>query len=154
MALSDIPSAPGAYVLLLDLQRPLRLAIPSLPRSVLAPGRYAYCGSARGSGGLRARIARHLQRNKKLHWHVDRITAAARITAVLTCAGGDECALAAGLLKRPGVSVPVLGFGSSDCRRCPAHLLALPGASDARVPEPGGVRKADAIGLESRPRNR
>jgi hypothetical protein len=23
------------------------------------------------------------------------------------------------------VSVPVAGFGSSDCRRCPAHLLAV-----------------------------
>lgn len=25
-----------------------------------------------------------------------------------------------------GATMPVAGFGSSDCRRCPAHLVGLP----------------------------
>ena len=34
------------------------------------------------------------------------------------------------LLELPGASVPVPGFGSSDCRACPAHLVALPAGFD------------------------
>jgi hypothetical protein len=30
------------------------------------------------------------------------------------------------VLRVPGAGVPLAGFGSSDCRRCPAHLAALP----------------------------
>ena len=35
-------------------------------------------------------------------------------------------ALVRALLVLPGASVPVPGFGSSDCRACPAHLVMLP----------------------------
>ncbi len=40
--------------------------------------------------------------------------------------GGRECDLLARVLDIPGASVPVPGFGSSDCRACPAHLVTLP----------------------------
>lgn len=44
--------------------------------------------------------------------------------------GQSECALLARLLEiDEGVSVPVPGFGSTDCRRCPSHLLAVDHAS-------------------------
>ena len=39
---------------------------------------------------------------------------------------GLECDLASNLMAQQGASVPVPGFGSSDCRRCSAHLVALP----------------------------
>ena len=121
-----LPAEPGAYLLLIELATPLALGIPSLGTATLAPGRYAYGGSAYGPGGLRARIGRHLRRGKPQRWHVDRLTAAGRVVRVLPVPGGRECALVRDLLLVPGVSVPVPGFGSSDCRACPAHLVSLP----------------------------
>jgi Uri superfamily endonuclease len=40
-------------------------------------------------------------------------------------AGGHECALEQALLARPRFRVIVSGFGSTDCRVCPTHLLAV-----------------------------
>ena len=127
----EFPGAePGAYLLAIDLKRKLTLkfasfsALPSAP--VLMPGRYVYCGSAYGPGGLAARIARHLKRGKTVRWLVDSLTLAGRIVQTAALAGGSECALFAALHKLPGVLVPVPGFGSSDCRDCAAHLLAVP----------------------------
>ncbi len=116
----------GAYLLLIELAAPLSLELPGRPAASLAPGRYAYAGSAYGPGGLRARIARHLRKDKSPRWHIDRLTGAGRVIAVQAAVGGSECALFEGLRALPGSSIPVAGFGSSDCRRCPAHLVRLP----------------------------
>ncbi len=116
----------GAYVLFIDLDVPLTLPIPALPPSVLMPGRYAYCGSAFGPGGIGARVRRHLRRDKTLHWHVDHLTVIGRIAAAGARIGGRECDLLRRLLALPGAAVPVPGFGSSDCRFCPSHLVRLP----------------------------
>jgi Uri superfamily endonuclease len=116
----------GAYLLLIELAERLALEIPRLGAASLAPGRYAYCGSAYGPGGLRARLGRHLRRDKTPHWHIDRLTAAGQVVEVRAVPGGRECELLRELLDRSGVRVPVPGFGSSDCRACPAHLVVLP----------------------------
>lgn len=129
----ELPAMPGAYGLVIQLKRPIRLAIPALDGERLAPGCYLYVGSANGPGGIGARVRRHLRRGKKQHWHVDRLTARGRVTAVLTVAGGDECRLGARALRVQGVTVPVAGFGSSDCTDCAAHLMALPGDGRAVV---------------------
>ncbi len=121
-----VPSGPGAYVLLIDLDAPLALEVARLPRAALPAGRYAYCGSAYGPGGLKARVGRHLHADKALRWHVDHLTRAGRVVEVQAVPGGRECDLLARVLEMAGASVPVPGFGSSDCRRCPAHLVALP----------------------------
>ena len=128
--LDSIPSAPGAYVLIVTLARARRLDLPRFKDPRLPAGRYAYCGSARGPGGLRARLARHLRRDKALRWHVDHLTAAGRVTALVPVPQGAECALRAALHMAPGVTIPIPGFGSSDCRTCPSHLLALPSGFD------------------------
>ena len=122
----EVPDGPGAYAILITLNRPLDLHLPRRAGVILPPGRYVYCGSAYGPGGLRARIGRHLRKTKPIRWHVDRMTAAGAITAVNAVPGGNECALLAGVLAIAGSSTPVPGFGSSDCRRCPAHLAAVP----------------------------
>lgn len=118
-----VPAAPGAYALLILLEAPLALDLPGKPAAVLAPGRYLYAGSARGPGGLRARVGRHFRREKPLRWHVDRLTTAGRMAGAWCEPGGDECALVAALA---GLPVPVPGFGSSDCRACASHLLSWP----------------------------
>ena len=130
----DLPRSPGAYALLISLTRRTRLEISTLNEPVLAAGRYVYCGSARGPGGLAARVGRHLRRDKKRHWHVDHLTDAGRVLDVCCLADcladcldrGGECAMVRSLRQIPGVTVPVMGFGSSDCGRCAAHLLKVP----------------------------
>jgi Uri superfamily endonuclease len=127
----SLPAAPGCYVLILHLPGPhsRMLAVGRLGSWPLPPGTYAYCGSAHGPGGLRARVSRHLRREKRLHWHVDYLAAAAEVVAVWLWPGApraQECAIAGHLARWPGVYRPVPRFGSSDCR-CPGHLLALPG---------------------------
>jgi len=124
-----LPAVAGAYALVLRLDRPLRPAIRTLAAATLPAGTYLYVGSARGPGGIHARVARHLRRDKPVHWHVDHLTGAGRILRVIVVPGGSECALAARALAFGSVSVPVPGFGSSDCRTCPAHLFRLSGAT-------------------------
>ncbi|MHA1109047.1 MAG: GIY-YIG nuclease family protein [Alphaproteobacteria bacterium] len=123
----SLPAGAGAYALVIRLGRKLRPAIRTLAPATLGPGRYLYLGSANGPGGIRARVARHLRRDKKIHWHVDHLTTRGRVTHVIAAPGGSECALAARALSVDGVSVPMVGFGSSDCSLCPAHLLRLDG---------------------------
>ena len=120
---------PGTYVLILSLAVPLALTVGRLGTFTLAPGRYAYVGSAHGPGGLRARVNRHLRQEKRLHWHIDYLTAALPIQHVYAVASAQklECAWVRRLLALPGASVPIPGFGSSDCHEgCPAHLVRLP----------------------------
>ena len=127
----DFPTTRGAYALLIALPMPLRIDIRRLGGVELPPGRYVYCGSANGPGGLRARLARHLRHDKKPHWHVDRITAVSEVIAVYIAVGGCECDLMARVLSTPNTWVPIAGFGSSDCRDCPSHLATV--APDFRL---------------------
>jgi Uri superfamily endonuclease len=120
-----LTAAPGAYMLFIELEGALALPATSRGSRILAPGRYAYCGSAYGPGGLRARLRRHLKREKALRWHIDHLTTAGRIFALGLAPGGQECALFEDLSRHPGVEVPLAGFGSSDCASCPAHLLRI-----------------------------
>jgi len=65
--------AHGAYALLIKLEETLR-AKAGAKSALLAPGLYVYCGSAKGSGGIAARIGRHMRHGKRAHWHVDQLT--------------------------------------------------------------------------------
>jgi Uri superfamily endonuclease len=123
---TDLPRQGGAYLLVLELQRPLTLRLAGRAAVTLDPGHYAYCGSAYGPGGIAARVARHRRRDKALRWHIDRLTAASEIVAVTAVPGGTECALFDRVAASAGAWVPLPGFGSSDCRRCAAHLAAVP----------------------------
>lgn len=118
------PSSKGAYVLFIQIANSLEVALRGRA-FVLEPGFYAYCGSARGPGGLKARIERHRRTDKKVHWHIDQVTTRAPVIAVGTSASLSECALAASLLKETGCAIPVPGFGSSDCKTCQSHFLKL-----------------------------
>jgi Uri superfamily endonuclease len=82
------------------------------PRTALQAGRYLYCGSAEGSGGIRARLSRHMRPGKVIHWHVDLLTAAGRVTGAWIFSGRDECELVWALSRLPA---PIRGFGSTDC---------------------------------------
>lgn len=90
----------------------------------MPPGFWLYAGSARGPGGIAARGARHLGPVRVLRWHVDRLRAVAPVRLLVPVPGGHECRLVAALRARGGRPGP-RGFGSSDCRHCPTHLLGF-----------------------------
>ena len=90
----------------------------------LQSGFYVYVGSALGPGGICARVNHHLRNSPRPHWHIDYLRPHANVEEVWLCHGRKrrEHSWARLLSSMPGVSVPMLGFGSSDCA-CEAHLF-------------------------------
>lgn len=117
-------SAPeaGVYHLVLRLSRPARVRVGRLGVFALPAGYYVYTGSA--MNGLRARIARHRRKRKKLHWHIDYLLRRAEIVKVVEIPTRRrvECARNRRVLRLPGAQVPAPRFGASDCR-CVSHLV-------------------------------
>lgn len=124
--LRQLPKVAGAYILVIDLSADLALRNKRFAGAILRQGTYLYCGSANGPGGIAARVKRHCRLDKKPHWHVDELTTGiGRVVAALAVPRGCECDLRMALEALSGFTVPIAGFGSSDCISCPAHLLAV-----------------------------
>ena len=115
----------GGYVLLLRLEHAGQIQVGKLGVFDFSPAHYLYFGSA--LGGLASRIQRHESTQKKLHWHIDYLTATARVEQVWWAPGRErwECLWAQAAMAVPELSLPAPGFGSSDCR-CPSHLVQAP----------------------------
>ncbi|WP_420134783.1 GIY-YIG nuclease family protein [Rhodopseudomonas sp.] len=117
------PAIGGAYVVALRVGAPLSVRLGRAEPVRLAAGRYLYCGSAYGPGGLRARIGRHFRRDKSIRWHIDQLTTTSDVLGAWTIPQGDECEL----VRRLGfLGSPIAGFGASDCPACRSHLLHWP----------------------------
>jgi Uri superfamily endonuclease len=128
------PSTRGTYVLALHLPALETISVGSLGEIRFPAGWYLYVGSALGSGGLRARLARHrwrLAAGKRAHWHVDHLREHALWGGAWARASDErlECTWAAELRRLAGAEVVAPQFGASDCR-CPAHLVRLPSLPD------------------------
>jgi len=133
----DLPALPGSYVLELFLTQDADLAVGRLGKARFPTGAVLYLGSARGPGGLKARLGRHLQNGKVTHphWHIDTLRGIAQVRAVAYLVQPEvalvtplECLWSQALAQFPGSCVPLPGFGVSDCRSgCPAHLIAFAG---------------------------
>ncbi|MBN1119700.1 MAG: GIY-YIG nuclease family protein [Anaerolineae bacterium] len=123
----SIPDQAGTYVLIVEVDGAFRGQVGKLGEVVLPEGIYAYVGSAHGSGGLRARVLRHLRADKCLHWHIDTLTELYPVREVWVTMSPDrlECRWSRLLENLPGIDVPAPGFGSSDCD-CQSHLYAIP----------------------------
>ena len=121
----DLPSDPGYYVLVIRVKRGLTITTKGGKRFNLKPGIYAYIGSARGPGGIRARILRHLRKDKRKHWHIDYLTTNPWVEVVAALSfTWEEKDLESILSNRLSkIYVPVKAFGSSDKRRDPSHLF-------------------------------
>jgi len=111
--------AKGSYVLLMELSGEQTITVGSLSNVRFLRGYYAYVGSA--LGGVKSRLSRHLNQNKKPHWHIDYLLQKASITDIIIGETEDrvECAIAQALSSQLD-SIP--GFGSSDCH-CHSHLF-------------------------------
>ena len=146
----------GVYVLVLEIPATLIITVGALGTQYFEAGGYLYAGSARKN--LRQRVARHLAATKRLHWHVDYLTMCPGVIVVgavlVPGTSLSECDLAKKIGMDLDRTVPVPGFGMSDCRnRCPAHLwwrrkpvsldevrrtLAASGVTCHDHPQPGG----------------
>ncbi len=126
-----IPKLPGSYVLIINLPIARELLIGRLGSIDFPQGYYAYAGSALGSGGLNARVCRHLRlaSKKRIHWHIDHLTSVGCIEEAWCMAGSQrwECTWA-DILSQNGRRLPPR-FGASDCR-CPGHLILLDSADE------------------------
>ncbi len=111
----------GIYLLTIRVGARTDLTFAGQSRA-LDSGWYMYCGSA--MGGLRPRLARHLRREKRNHWHIDSLLEIGRIVDIQLAADSDksgECRTARFVCGWPEAkSVP--GFGAGDCR-CRCHLF-------------------------------
>jgi len=91
-------------------------------------GLYLYTGSAlgQGSSSLEGRIGRHLSREKKNFWHIDRVLSSdsAHVVSVIFAKTPSkaECKVNTALLRDSGIDALAKGIGSSDCR-CESHFL-------------------------------
>lgn len=110
----------GLYIAVFELAAGGRLRVGRLGRFRFERGVYLYVGSAQRNRA--ARLARHARRRKVLRWHIDYLSARARMLGAILVPGGrdGECRLAAAVARRYPRAVP--GFGASDCR-CGGHLF-------------------------------
>jgi Uri superfamily endonuclease len=136
----------GTYVLFACLENETTLSIGRLGDFNFPAGYYSYVGSARGPGGLNARLARHLRAGKRPRWHIDYLLQVATVTEIWQVSSSErlECRWAEALHHLLGATLPVPGFGSSDCG-CPSHLFlfgALPSLTAFRT-------QLSAVGLTS-----
>lgn len=129
-----IPAAPGAYLLELSLDAQTEIRTGRFAGLLLQPAVYLYSGSACSPGGLRGRLARHIRpvEEVRLHWHIDTLRQVARLHTIAWIPLAEarffdiECRWAQTLQDMPGATIPIPGFGSSDCRcGCRAHLVAF-----------------------------
>ena len=120
----------GSYLLYLDLRQCVTLKTGRFRRFLFPAGRYVYVGSA--LRGMDQRIARHRRlaegKSGKLHWHIDFLLTHpdVRLAGERRFPGSMECDVSLGIASRKGTTIPVPGFGSTDCRAgCKAHLYRI-----------------------------
>jgi Uri superfamily endonuclease len=120
-----LPDKKGTYVLITSVPQMKRIEIGQLGEFDIAPGFYAYVGSAFGSGGLRARIGHHLESTAAPHWHIDYLLQVAEpIEVWFTTASQRLEHHWADILKNAfNFRVPIPRFGSSDYHRSRASHL-------------------------------
>ena len=108
----------GIYALLIKLDKPRTITVGKRGEIPFSAGYYAYMGSA--LNGLESRIARHLKKEKLLHWHIDCFLQKARVEEIIysLTEKDKECIIASQLVQK---LEPIPHFGSSDCC-CLSHL--------------------------------
>ena len=127
----SLPASAGAYWLVLRLPEPSMLHVGRFGTVAFPAGWYVYTGSARGPGGIHARLGRHLRGSPRPRWHIDALRAVAQpaLWGWTTSPSPDlpwECRWAQALATQAAARIPLPGFGASDCRSgCPAHLVGF-----------------------------
>jgi Uri superfamily endonuclease len=152
---STLPTK-GTYTLIIFLSKEIRIKVGQLGVKSFAKGYYTYTGSALGTGasGLTRRVSRHLRKTgKKRHWHIDFLLAQgdASVTAVVAAQtdGKMECELNCYIKMHGATTIPVSGFGSSDCNEnCQSHLLFFPDITEESILAKKIVGCHEALGCD------
>jgi len=123
---ATLPEGRGIYALVLYAAAAHRIQVGRLGRLAVREGYYIYVGSALGPGGIGARVGHHAQRARHPHWHIDFLRCAAQPVEAWCLQDTRACEheWAAMFDALPSSSIPMRGFGASDCR-CPAHLFSF-----------------------------
>ena len=113
----------GVYVLVISVNKNVKIEISTLGTKFFRKGLFAYIGSAQTN--LEKRVRRHLKKRKKKFWHIDYLLDNDLVEIVevfyKNAAKIEECNIAS---KTSDRGFPVNGFGSSDCK-CKSHLFEL-----------------------------
>lgn len=117
----------GSYQIYLYISKDIEVKIGSLGLCSFPEGRYIYTGSAMKN--LAQRIARHQKKIKKRHWHIDYLlenhnTVIEKIE-IFPSLIKEECDKNMELIEKQKAISIIKKFGSSDCKKCPSHLLKL-----------------------------
>jgi Uri superfamily endonuclease len=122
----QLPKIAGSYILFSQLMDLVTVQVGHLGKFNFPAGWYIYSGSARGGGGIRARVERHMRKDKKMHWHMDYLRPFLQLQRVgfVISPQDYECRLNRIALDFEGAMVNTPGFGASDCQEgCPSHLV-------------------------------
>jgi len=116
----------GTYALFLDMEREVQMQVGALGPCTFPRGVHVYAGSA--MRGLQTRLARHVRREKTIHWHVDRLTTVSGCqvlgAVVFTSPVHQECEIVGYLTSSEDAEVRPSCFGASD-HACRGHLVWL-----------------------------
>ena len=117
-------NSPWTYALVLKSSSYRWIEIGKLGKFLTQPGYYVYAGSALGPGGLKARIAHHARISQRPHWHIDYLRLVLSLDEVWYSYDSEhhEHQWADAFRRLKGATLPISGFGASDCR-CRSHLL-------------------------------
>lgn len=109
------------YAVHLHLKKNQSITVGKLGTFHFKEGLYIYVGSAKRA--ITSRINRHKKIDKVTRWHIDYLRPFCEITKIITYELGDgECGLAEKLRKTHHGTLPIPGFGASDCK-CTSHLI-------------------------------
>ncbi len=119
-----LPAGRGSYVLRMELAAAADVTVGRFGSFALPAGHYYYLGSAFGSGGLRARLGRHLQPKTVQHWHIDYLTAVMTVREVIFSGSAQrlECVWCGRMGRCSGLQRPIARFGAGDTD-CAGHLF-------------------------------
>jgi Uri superfamily endonuclease len=117
---------PGTYALILASASDRLIQIGKLGQLLLQPGYYVYAGSAFGPGGIKARIAHHARISQRPHWHIDYLRSVLLLDEVWYSYNSErqEHRWADAFSRLKGATIPIAGFGASDCS-CKSHLYLI-----------------------------
>jgi Uri superfamily endonuclease len=117
---------PGTYALVMASSSDQQVEIGKLGALRVRPGFYVYVGSAFGPGGLKARIAHHGRISERPHWHIDYLRSILHLNEAwyTYAAERNEHQWADTFSSLRGATIPMTGFGASDCS-CISHLFAF-----------------------------
>ena len=111
----------GTYCLSISCRKDTEVMVGKLGKIKFVSGYYAYIGSALNS--MDKRIKRHMEKKKKIFWHIDYLTSHKDFQPqgayIINDTNKIECRKAAEINKS---LTPIPGFGSSDCS-CESHLF-------------------------------